>query len=92
MTHAARSLTRLLLPRRYDGVGGAFLRASPSESEGTPSPAHSFFSDKFSPPTSSPLPLGVAPAVVKTENVEGRGYGREEQDLLEALAWWQHNI
>ncbi|XP_063589302.1 uncharacterized protein LOC134766367 [Penaeus indicus] len=77
---------------RYDGAGGAFLRASPSESEGSPSHSHSFFSDKFSPPTSSPLPLGVVPAVVKTESVEGRCYGREEQDLLEALAWWQHNI
>ncbi|XP_027219788.1 achaete-scute complex protein T8 [Penaeus vannamei] len=77
---------------RYDGVGGAFLRTSPSESEGSPSPSHSFFSDKFSPPTSSPMPSSVVPAVVKTESVEGRCYGREEQDLLEALAWWQHNI
>ncbi|KAK8738513.1 hypothetical protein OTU49_003914 [Cherax quadricarinatus] len=82
---------------RYDGVAGAFLRTSPSDSEEGQSPAHTFYNDKLSSSTTSPSSsssssLGVGVGVIKSEGEETRNYGREEQDLLEALAWWQHNI
>ncbi|XP_042218095.1 uncharacterized protein DDB_G0281497-like [Homarus americanus] len=78
---------------RYDGVAGAFLRTSPTDSEDGQSPGHPFFSDKLSPPSSSSTAAhGMGVGVIKTEAGEGRAYAREEQDLLDALAWWQHNI
>ncbi|XP_063886005.1 achaete-scute complex protein T8-like [Scylla paramamosain] len=76
---------------RYDSVTGTFFRTSPTDSEGSQSPAHSFLDKHPSPPNATPSSsLGVG--VIKTENIDGKSYGREEQDLLEALAWWQHNI
>nr|UBR90697.1 ASH2 [Procambarus virginalis] len=85
---------------RYDGIAGAFLRTSPTESEGGQSPSHIFYSDKLSSSSttspssssSSSSSIGVGMGTIKTEENETRNYGREEQDLLEALAWWQHNI
>nr|XP_045589281.1 probable serine/threonine-protein kinase DDB_G0277165 [Procambarus clarkii] len=83
---------------RYDGIAGAFLRTSPTESEGGQSPSHIFYSDKLSsssttsPSSSSSSSTGVCMGTIKTEGNDTRNYGREEQDLLEALAWWQHNI
>ncbi|XP_068234045.1 uncharacterized protein [Palaemon carinicauda] len=61
---------------------------STAEPPGTnTSPTSTTSSSSSTSPSS--LPLGV----IKTEgNEEIRNYGREEQDLLEALAWWQHNI
>ncbi|MPC32846.1 Achaete-scute 1a [Portunus trituberculatus] len=76
---------------QYDSVTGTFFRTSPTDSEGSQSPAHSFLDKHPSPPNVTPSSsLGVG--VIKTENIDGKSYGREEQDLLEALAWWQHNI
>lgn len=81
----------LVLLHRYDSVTGTFFRTSPSDSEGSQSPAHTFLDKHHSSANATPSSaLGVG--VIKTENIEGRSYGREEQDLLEALAWWQHNI
>ncbi|XP_071527070.1 uncharacterized protein [Panulirus ornatus] len=79
-----------------ESVAGAFIRTSPTHSEGGHSPAQSLYSDKFSPPTTtnttiSPA-LSVGVGMIKSEGGEGRSYAREEQDLLDALAWWQHNI
>ncbi|XP_064096431.1 SKI/DACH domain-containing protein 1-like [Macrobrachium nipponense] len=71
------------------GTGAASLATTTTSPAASTISSSSSTSSTSSTSPSSSLPLGV----VKTEeNEEMRNYGREEQDLLEALAWWQHNI
>ncbi|KAK4323587.1 hypothetical protein Pmani_005702 [Petrolisthes manimaculis] len=74
---------------RYGSVSSPYFRPSPEDADGCHSPVLSSYPKEA--PTSSPQ-QDVEHPVIKTECPEEQSYGREEQDLLEALAWWQHNI